>query len=197
MGAVQERVEQFAQLGAFVLSPSDPRIVDQFGDFVFVASDRVRRIRTVQGRHLEAIGASDLLWLVAPDGYVGQSAAMEIGYAAARDIPVYSDEVPSDLTLRQWVEVVSGPHEAMRLVDASAGAAPACLLDDAHGAILLDPLVAIEASHNDLALAGHGLAAPAARRIRWPPKPRCGVSTRGRPSPSSIAHYARAAAGHR
>ena len=160
MGAVQERVEQFAQLGAFVLSPSDPRIVDQFGDFVFVASDRVRRIRTVQGRHLEAIGASDLLWLVAPDGYVGQSAAMEIGYAAARDIPVYSDEVPSDLTLRQWVEVVSGPHEAMRLVDASAGAAPACLLDDAHGAILLDPLVAIEASHDDLALAGHGLAAP-------------------------------------
>ena len=156
MGAVQEVVEQFIDLGALVLSPADPRIVDQFGDFVFVASDHVRRIRTVQERHLAAIGASDLLWLVAPEGYVGQSAAMELGYAAARGIPVYSDEVPTDLTLRQWVTFVSAPSEALRLARAS-GEGRSFSPEEAHGAVLLDPLVAIESSHDDLLIAGSGL----------------------------------------
>jgi hypothetical protein len=158
MGAVQDVVEEFVELGALVLSPADPRIVDQFGDFVFVASDHVRRIRTVQGRHLSAVGASDFLWLVAPDGYIGQSAAMEIGYAAAREIPVYSDEVPADLTLRQWVTVVSGPLEAMRR---ATGMAPSIDLSSepvcAAGAVLLDPTAAIEASHRDLLVAQRGL----------------------------------------
>src|SRR4051812_6526153 len=83
MGAVQEAVYRLTDAGAQVLSPADPRIVDQFGDFVFVASDRVRAIKLVQSRHLAAIAASDVLWLVAPDGYIGQSGAMEIGYAVA------------------------------------------------------------------------------------------------------------------
>jgi len=153
MGGVQEVVAEFADRGAFVLSPADPRIVDQFGDFVFVASDAVRHIRTVQGRHLAAVGASDLLWLVAPEGYVGVSAAMEIGFAAARDIPVFSDEVPSDLTLRQWVTIVSGPGEALRKVGEKASSGG----DVAEGGVLLDPVAEIEAAHRDLLIAQRGL----------------------------------------
>lgn len=152
MGAVQDVVEEFVDHGAFVLSPADPRVVDQFGDFVFVASDRVRHIRTVQGRHLASIGASDFLWLVAPEGYVGVSAAMEIGFAAANDIPVFSDEVPSDLTLRQWVEVVAGPAAAIERV--------APIVADVYpvsGAVLLDPGAAIQASQEDLLIAQRGL----------------------------------------
>lgn len=159
MGAIQEAVEELVDRGAFVLSPADPRIVDQFGDFVFVASDQVRRIRTVQGRHLASIAASDFLWLVAPDGYIGQSAAMEIGYAAAHEIPVFSDEVPTDLTLRQWVTVVSGPAEAIRRVGGRTGEAEAAPL----GGVLLEPGMAIEAAHDDLLIAQRGLlGAPAA-----------------------------------
>lgn len=153
MGAVQNVVEELVAHGAFVLSPSDPRVVDQFGDFVFVASDRVRHIRTVQGRHLASIAASDFLWLVAPEGYVGVSAAMEIGFAAANDIPVFSDEVPSDLTLRQWVEVVAGPAAAIeRVAPKATGAEPVSA-----GAVLLDPAAAIQASQEDLLIAQRGL----------------------------------------
>jgi hypothetical protein len=166
MDVVQDVVEQFSDLGVLVLSPADPRIVDQFGDFVFVASDRVRRLRTVQERHLAAIGASDFLWLVAPEGYVGQSAAMEIGYAAARAIPIYSDQVPTDLTLRQWVTVVSGPREALRLASAS-NKRHAFPPEEAQGAVLLDPLFAIEASHDDLLIAKRGLLGqPSAEQTR-------------------------------
>src|SRR2546421_8220573 len=81
MAAVTDAVYALTDAGVRVLSPADPRIVDQFGDFVFVASDRARAIRLVQTRHLAAIDASDFVWLVAPEGYIGQSAAMELGFA--------------------------------------------------------------------------------------------------------------------
>lgn len=156
MGAVQEVVQDFADRGSFVLSPADPRVVDEFGDFIFVASDRVRRIRTVQGRHFASIAASDLLWLVAPDGYVGLSAAMEIGFAASRGIPVFSDEVPSDLTVRQWVEVVRSPAKAIEKI-AAVGDGASRVDSAADGAVILDPAAAIEASQDDLLIAQRGL----------------------------------------
>lgn len=157
MGDVQEAVASLVDAGAFVLSPADPRVVDQFGDFVFVASDRVRHIRSVQGRHLAAIAASDFVWLVAPDGYVGQSAAMEIGYASALDIPVLSNEVPTDLTLRQWVTVVAGPEYAAQRARAAAAERPPRRTDVSLGRVLLEPATAIEASHDDLLIAQRGL----------------------------------------
>jgi hypothetical protein len=101
--AIQEAVQTLRDLGAVVLSPADPHIAGSFGEFLFVRSDVRRSIKGVQNRHLEAIGRADFLWLVCPDGYVGQSAAMEIGFAVAARVPVYSDGVPSDWTLRQYV----------------------------------------------------------------------------------------------
>lgn len=147
---VERDVQALTDAGALVLSPADPRIVDRFGDFVFVASDQVRHIRTVQSRHLAAIASSDLLWLVAPDGYVGVSAAMEIGYAAARDVPIYSADVVADLTLRQWVTVVDSPAAAVaRHLNRPA--------EPAADSVLLDPATAIDRSHDDLLVAQRGL----------------------------------------
>lgn len=150
MDDVQRDVQELSDAGALILSPSDPRVVEQFGDFVFVASDQVRRIRTVQSRHLAAIESSDFLWLVAPDGYVGVSAAMEIGYAAARDIPIYSVDVVADLTLRQWVTVVDSPRAAV----ARHGRPSTRRVQDT---VLLEPAQAIERSHDDLLIAQRGL----------------------------------------
>jgi hypothetical protein len=104
--AIHEAVESARAFGATVLSPADPRVVDSFGEFVFVSSDLRRSIKGVQNRHLEAIAQSDFLWLVCPDGYVGQSASMEVGYATAAGIPIYSDVAPSDWTIRQYVTPV-------------------------------------------------------------------------------------------
>lgn len=106
MGAITEAVHELAALCVRVLSPADPRIVAQQGEFLFVASDPIRSVRLVQDRHLESIRAASFLWLVCPDGYVGQSASMEIGYAAAVGVPIFAARAPSDLTLRQYVKVV-------------------------------------------------------------------------------------------
>ena len=112
-------VGELLDLGVEVLSPADPRVIDQIGDFLFVASDRVRSIRLVQDRHLRAIAASDFLWVVAPDGYVGRSASMEIGAAVVLDTPIFSTTVLDDSTLAEYVVVVAGVKEAVERHKAS------------------------------------------------------------------------------
>jgi len=67
MGAITAAVHELAALSIRVLSPADPRVVASQGEFLFVASDRVRSVRLVQDRHLESIRAANFLWLVCPD----------------------------------------------------------------------------------------------------------------------------------
>jgi hypothetical protein len=147
MAAIEEAVYALTDAGVQVVSPADPRVVDQFGDFLFVASDRVRAIKLVQDRHLAAIAASDFLWLVAPNGYIGQSAAMEIGYAAAVGTPIFSSEVPVDLTLRQYVTTLRSPARAVDEVKRRAHTIQKVSLETN---VLLDPLGAIERGHRNL-----------------------------------------------
>lgn len=106
LSAIQMAVDELLTLGVVVLSPRDPRVVDARGEFLFVASDPIRSVRLVEDRHLECIKASDFVWLVAPDGYVGQSASLELGFAVANDVPIFSSDNPYDLTLRQYVQQV-------------------------------------------------------------------------------------------
>src|ERR1700685_3210559 len=106
MEVITTAVQELASLSIQVLSPADPRVVAQQGEFLFVASDRVRSVRLVQDRHLESIRAADFLWLICPDGYIGQSASMEVGFAAAARVPIFATRAPSDLTLREYVTVV-------------------------------------------------------------------------------------------
>ena len=110
---IYEAVQEFAALKVDVLSPADPRVVDSLGDFLFVASDRLRSIRLVQDRHLACISRSDFLWLVAPDCYAGQSAAMEIGVARTCGVPVLCQNVLADTTLRHYVAHADGIREAV------------------------------------------------------------------------------------
>jgi hypothetical protein len=114
MEEIASAVHELASLRVRVLSPADPRVVAAQGEFLFVASDPVRSVRLVQDRHLESIRAADFLWLICPDGYVGQSAAMEIGYAAAAGVPIFASHAPSDLTMREYVAIVPTLPEAMR-----------------------------------------------------------------------------------
>src|ERR1700704_5087023 len=119
MEPIASAVRELAALSIRVLSPADPRIVAYQGEFLFVASDPVRSVRLVQDRHLESIRAASFLWLVCPDGYVGQSASMEIGYAVREGVSVFATFAPTDLTLRQYVKVVPSLVHAVRMLSAA------------------------------------------------------------------------------
>lgn len=143
MDAIGTAVQELAALSVRVLSPADPRVVAQQGEFLFVASDRVRSVRLVQDRHLESIRAANFLWLVCPDGYVGQSASMELGYAAAFGVPIFATQAPNDLTLRQYVRVVPSLAVALTMVRARPRVAPP-------DGILIDAHASVEQAHNAL-----------------------------------------------
>jgi hypothetical protein len=136
-------VQELTLMGVRVLSPADPRIVDSAGEFLFVASDRVRSVLLVQDRHRQCIRASDFLWLVAPDGYVGSSAAFEIGSAVADEVPVVGTHLPSDLTLRQYVREA----KSMRVAIAEFEQRPRRLKPTG---FLIDPHASVEAAHSVL-----------------------------------------------
>jgi hypothetical protein len=157
MAAIYETVGAFMERGVSVLSPADPRIVDQIGEFVFVASDRVRSIKMVEDRHLECIGISDFLWLVAPDGYVGQSASMELGYAIARDVPIFSEDLPNDGTLRKYVQHVPSVAAALPLAYASRRKL------GSHSPFVVDPIAAIDLAQSRLESMRGSLTHPAVR----------------------------------
>jgi len=110
MPAIYGAVGALREAGVDVLSPSDPTVVDHLGDFLFVASDKLRSVKLVQDRHFAAIGESDFLWVVCPDGYTGASTCMEIGDARRAGVPVFSDTLPLDSTIQQYVRQVSSIH---------------------------------------------------------------------------------------
>jgi hypothetical protein len=143
MAAIYDAVGELRVRGIAVLSPSDPRVVDNIGEFLFVASDKLRSIRLVQDRHLEAIRASDFLWVVCPDGYTGPSTCMEIGTALAAEVPVFSNAPALDITVGEYIKRVDGYDDAISRVN--------------HGrrierprTILLDPEQVIDESINAL-----------------------------------------------
>lgn len=140
MEAITSAVHELAALSVRVLSPADPRIVAQQGEFLFVASDPIRSVRLVQDRHLETIRAANFLWLVCPDGYVGQSASMEIGYAVREGVPIFTTQAPTDLTLRQYVKVVPSLVAAVRMI---SGVPHRRRIPG----ILIDPRASVEQAH--------------------------------------------------
>jgi hypothetical protein len=119
MPAIYQAVGNLRALHVDVLSPADPRVVDAVGEFLFVASDRLRSIKLVEDRHLEAIRASDFLWVVCPDGYTGPSTSGEILAASVLRVPTFSVSPALDVTIGQYVRRVTSMQFAIDEVLAS------------------------------------------------------------------------------
>jgi NTP pyrophosphatase (non-canonical NTP hydrolase) len=103
--------EQLKDLGFNVLSPSNVDIVNEKNGFVYMHGEETQTAESLELRHLDAIERARLVWLHAPDGYVGPTAALELGFARASGIPVFSISSPVDEALRSFVTVVSSPED--------------------------------------------------------------------------------------
>ena len=121
LAAVGEAMKEFADHHVEVLSPRGIEAVGEERGFIFLAEDLSDDIGQIEERHLECIARSDYVWLVAPDGYIGTTTSMEIGFAIGYGVPVLCTRAPSDLVVadglcdvRDHVQVVSGIPEANR-----------------------------------------------------------------------------------
>lgn len=92
---IRKRILEFQQEGIEVLSPELSSSVSCEDDFVRLDTDRGTP-GEIESKHLGAITRSDFLYVVNPEGYIGKSVALEIGFALSRNIPVYAMEKPKD-----------------------------------------------------------------------------------------------------
>ena len=103
--------QELLDLGCRVLSPRNAHVVSEDEGFVYMVGEETQTPEAIEVQHLEAMERAQFVWLFAPEGYVGLSAALEVGFARAAGIPVYAKEPPSDAILRSFVRVVSSPRD--------------------------------------------------------------------------------------
>ena len=96
--AIRACCEEFTIAGACVLSPRKGEPVRKEDGFIYLDRDKGSPWE-VETEHLKAIRRSDLMYIVSPDGYVGPSVALEIGFAHALSIPVWASH-----------EIIAVPH---------------------------------------------------------------------------------------
>jgi NTP pyrophosphatase (non-canonical NTP hydrolase) len=119
---------QLKDLGFNVLSPSNVDIVREDQGFVYMQGEETETPEILELRHLEKIQRSRLIWLHAPDGYVGPTAALELGFARASGIPVFSTAQISDLAFSAFVTVVASPEDVLLLISSHKVPPPQPLL---------------------------------------------------------------------
>jgi NTP pyrophosphatase (non-canonical NTP hydrolase) len=115
--------EELQDIGCKILSPVSARVVSEADGFVFMAGESLELPEQIELRHLRAIQESQFVWLHAPDGYVGLSAALEVGFAKAIGIPVYSRAAPTDTILASFVTKVESPRDVI-IKKLASGAIP-------------------------------------------------------------------------
>ncbi|HSX02617.1 MAG TPA: hypothetical protein VLI05_04885 [Candidatus Saccharimonadia bacterium] len=99
--------------GCQILSPHRLTFLDRSAEFVKDVAETPLDPHEIERHHLLALRQSDLVWLHCPDGYVGVSAAMEVGYALALNVPIFSKLLPQDPVFSQLVTVVPSVFMAL------------------------------------------------------------------------------------
>ena len=101
--------EEFLDLGCTILSPSSVSITREEDGFVYMQGEETDTPVTIEDRHLQAIQKANFVWLHSPDGYVGPTSALEVGFANAVGIPVYAQQAPTDPIMQSFVRLVDSP----------------------------------------------------------------------------------------
>ncbi len=96
-------IDELSNLGVVVLAPEKGWLLKPSSTIVTPKGEFFRPLQSEQGMtpkqvedsFLKALSLSDFVYVVNPDGYVGNMVSMEIGFAMARGIPVYSQRLIS------------------------------------------------------------------------------------------------------
>jgi len=108
---ISKTVKMFEDMGIDVLSPKASKVTNPGEEFAILETDDTNDPKTLEQRHLDAITASDALYLYNPDGYIGDSSKMELGWAIALGKPIFCKEPVEDSTLRLFSGTVATPEE--------------------------------------------------------------------------------------
>jgi len=79
---------------------------------------------TIEARHLDAIQRANFVWLHAPQGYIGPTASLEIGFAHAIGVPVFAKENVKDTVIQSFVHVANSLESAIELINSNRSPIP-------------------------------------------------------------------------
>jgi NTP pyrophosphatase (non-canonical NTP hydrolase) len=102
-------IEELTRAGCAILSPADTDFVEEREGFVFARHELGSTPEEIERVHLGAIHRANFVWLHAPNGYLGPSAAFEVGMASAAGVPVFSRRQPVDVALKSFVRPSASP----------------------------------------------------------------------------------------
>ena len=111
--SLRREYDELRASGCRILSPVGLSFADERDGFVYLDHEVNDKPTDIERGHLDAIPAADMVWLHAPDGYLGPSGAFETGAAHAAGVPVYAATPVVDVGLREFVTVVASPHDAV------------------------------------------------------------------------------------
>ena len=67
-------------------------------------ADTIEEKKRLALEHYEAIDKADVVYLLTPDGYMGTSCKLELGYAVAKNKQIYFSEPTGDIGLDCYVK---------------------------------------------------------------------------------------------
>ena len=108
---ISETVRVFESMGVEVLSPKASKVINPDEEFAVLETDDTSDPRTLEQRHLDAIAIADALYLYDPEGYIGDSSKMELGWAIALGKPVFCKELVADSTLKFFCGTFATPGQ--------------------------------------------------------------------------------------
>lgn len=103
---IKDVIRRFDSLDVEVLSPRHSNIVDPEEDFVLLETDKIASPEALERAHLNEISNADALYLYNPEGYIGPSSAMELGWALSLGKPIFAKETCNDTTLKNFVKKI-------------------------------------------------------------------------------------------
>ena len=108
--------EELLDLGCQVLSPSNVTAVRENDGFVFMKGEESQSPDAIESRHLDAIQRANFVWLHAPQGYVGPTASLEVGFARAVGVPVFAKETVGEPAIHSFVQTITSAAAAVDAV---------------------------------------------------------------------------------
>ena len=100
-----------------ILSPFSASFENIEKEFVTTKNERTLTPFELERRHLTAIAHADFVWLHCPDGYIRVSTALEIGFAYAREIPIFTSTLPKEGVFKGFVSKYVSVFEALKKED--------------------------------------------------------------------------------
>jgi NTP pyrophosphatase (non-canonical NTP hydrolase) len=104
---------ELRDLGCRILAPGTAESFLESDEFLDADEEQIEASERLQRRHLETIQHARFMWLHCPRGYVGPTTALEIGFARASGLPVFSVTPPQDIVLQKFVRLVTSPRDVI------------------------------------------------------------------------------------